>query len=184
MKHLGLNSHLGTSGRSLFFSVLIFLPVPLPLPFPDTCRCRRRRRRRACTSREPTSEKCNLSISSATKKRQTMLERRGDKHDAGQTRRVRLQFSQMATFGAHRCGKFKDELDGATTTVVAPGFVCLSRSSLCYCSTDSLLEECGPFKTDRRRGDGCSYENNRVTRKASGGCTGRVSWGNERIIKT
>lgn len=47
----------------LFFFLFIFLPVPLPLfAFPaDTCR-------QAHTSREPTSEKCNLSISAPQRK--------------------------------------------------------------------------------------------------------------------
>ena len=128
MKHFGINSARRVSGRSLpararlfsfclFFFLFIFLPVPLPLPFPffplfpaDTCR-------RAHTSREPTSEKCNLSISAPQRKDKQCWKNEGDKHAAELMLDKHVAFPPIHKWPCHvrrsQVWKFKDKLDCA-----------------------------------------------------------------------
>lgn len=159
MKHFGINSapHWSMSGRSLLLVLALlfffchffpssFFPVPLPLPFlsafpADTCR-------QAHTSREPTSEKCNLSISAPQRKDKQCWKNEGINTLPSWcwTNMSRsLQFTNgPATFNAHRCGNSRTNLIASVAAVVVSGFVCLSCLSLYYCLTDSLLEGCGP----------------------------------------
>lgn len=99
MKHFGMDStpH-RMSGRSLVLAFHLFSlylscsPSFSPHPFPtDTCR-------QAHTSREPTSEKCNLSISAPQRKDKQCWKNKGintRRVDAGQTCHVPSN-SQMA----------------------------------------------------------------------------------------
>lgn len=134
-----------------FFQSLFLSPSFLAFPT-DTCR-------QAHTSREPTSEKCNLSISAPQRKDKQCWKNEGINTLPTWcwTNMSRcLQFANgPATFSAHRCGNSRTNLIAPVAAVVVSGFVCLPCLSL-YCLTDSLLEGCAPLKWQER--DGCSYK--------------------------
>lgn len=118
-----------------FFQSLFFSPFLFPT---DTCR-------QAHTSREPASEKCNLSIPAPQRK-----DKQCWKYDGVNTLPSRcwtnmLRFPSNSQRPCHvRCSqvwKFKDILDCACgRSRCFWGIVCLSCLSLYYCLTDSLLE--------------------------------------------
>lgn len=97
---------------SLFYVFFIFLPVPLPLfAFPaDTCR-------QAHTSREPTSEKCNLSISAPQRNDKQCWKNEGDKHVAELMLDKHVAFPPIHKWPRYvqrsQVWKFKDKLDCA-----------------------------------------------------------------------
>lgn len=110
---LSSSLYLSSSPSSFFF-----------FAFPaDTCR-------QAHTSREPTSEKCNLSISAPQRKDKQCWKNEGINTLPSWcwTNMSRsLQFTNgPATFGAHRCGNSRTNLIAPAAAVVVSGFVCLS----------------------------------------------------------
>lgn len=115
----------------------------------DTCRW-------AHTSREPTSEKCNLSISAAQRKDKQCWKNEGINTLLSWcwTNMSRcLQFTNgPAMFSAHRCGNSRTSGMAPVAHVVS-GFVC-SPSSSPYCLADLVLEGRVLLKWQRR--DGCS----------------------------
>lgn len=92
--------------QCLFLSPSLFFPL-----FPaDTCR-------RAHTSREPTSEKCNLSISAPQRKDKQCWKNEGDKHAAELMLDKHVAFPPIHKWPCHvrrsQVWKFKDKLDCA-----------------------------------------------------------------------
>lgn len=101
----------------------------------DTCRW-------AHTSGEPTSEKCNLSISAAQREDKQCWRNEGintSPRRCWTNMSRRHQFTNgPAMFGAHRCGNPRTNRMAPVADVV-PGFVC-SPSSSPYCLADLVLE--------------------------------------------
>lgn len=132
--------------RSLFSFCLSlsFFQCLFPLPFPfsafpaDTCR-------RAHTSREPTSEKCNLSISAPQRKdKQCWKKNEGDKHAAELMLDKHVALPPIHKWPCHvrrsQVWKFKDKLDCAR--------------GRCCCFWVCLPVVLAPLKWQQR--DGCS----------------------------
>lgn len=115
----------------------------------DTCRW-------AHTSREPTSEKCNLSISAAQREDKQCWRNEGINTLLSWcwTNMSRcLQFTNgPAMFSTHRCGNPRTNWMAPVADVVS-GFVC-SPSSSPYCLADLVLEGRVLLKWQQR--DGCS----------------------------
>lgn len=151
---------------SVFFSLSFFqcliLSPSLFFFFPLLAFSLRHLPTSAHTSREPTSEKCNLSISVPQRKDKQCWKKKNEGINTLPswcwTNMSRsLQFTNgPATFSAHRCGNSRTNLIAPVAAVVVSGFVCLSCLSLYYCLTDSLLEGCAPLKWQERERDGCS----------------------------
>lgn len=142
-----------------FFQCLFLSPSLSAFPA-DTCR-------QAHTSREPTSEKCNLSISAPQREDKQCWKNEGINMLPSWcwTNMSRsLQFRNgPAAFGAHRCGNSRTNLIAPAAAVVVSEFVCLSCLSLHYCLTDSFLEECGPLKMTGEGWVLLNYENERIS---------------------
>lgn len=165
MKHFGINSapHRRMSGRSFllalplpFLSFFLYLSSsPSSSPFSFFAFSRRHLPPSAHLQGTNIWE-TQFEHFSTTKKRQTMLEKRGDKHAPSWcwTNMSRsLQFTNgPATFSTHRCGNSRTNLIAPMAAVVVSGFVCLSCFSLYYCLTDLLLEGCGPLKWQEKDG--------------------------------
>jgi len=130
MKHFGINSnpHRRMSGRSLLLVLhLLFLPVPLPLPFPF--RFSRRHLPRSAHLQGTNIWEMQFEHFSATKKRQTMLEKRGDKHAAELMLDKHVAFPPIHKWPCHvqrsQVWKFKDKLDCACGRCCCCFGVCL-----------------------------------------------------------
>lgn len=163
MKHLGTNSslHQKTSGRSLslsvFFFPFMFLPVPLPLPFPF--RFSRRHLPPSAHLQGTNIWEMQFEHFSATKRRQTMLEKRGDKHAAELMLDKHVAFPPIHKWPPPRSALTGVEIQGQTWLRLRPLllslglFACRARLSTIVWQILSLRNV---VLLKRQERDGCS----------------------------
>lgn len=166
MKHFSINSelHWRMSGRSLLLArsllflpvFFIFLPVPHPLPF--LFRFSRRHLPTSAHLRGTNIWEMQFEHFSATKKRQTMLEKRGDKHAAELMLDKHVAFSPIHKWPCYvqrsQVWKFKDKLDCARGRCCC-FWVCLLVVLVSLLLFDrSPPQGCGPLRWQEK--DVCS----------------------------